>query len=250
MFKSNKDISIGEFITLATGFLLFLSFFRLSHYYNAFNIEILAYIDITEVIGLFFDKIVLSVFLVILIFGVYLATLSKGNNLDKLNGKIADYFKAKVKSKILLSLIAVLMVIINSGLFILFISLIYQLIPGKYLGKSMNDSALLLLVLSIISLNLFLSPNRFLNISKFIWLVLFSLLILGYVYVLGNQDVSMVKERKRYNVTIIFQDGKTINSDSTNYYVGKTNEYLFFYHQDSLITDIYRMENIKQLRFK
>jgi hypothetical protein len=231
--------------------LIFLGSFRLAHFYSAFGVEILSYLNITEIITSFFDKIVLSEFMIILILSLYVSLFSKGNNLDTLNDKFASYVKKKTKSKILLSIIAIVVLFVYMAVFLLFLSLIFLLVPGQYPWKSGNDFSLTLLILSLIFFYLFSNPNRYLRISGFVYLILFGLFITAYVYVLSNQDVSFVKEKKKYkNVNIIFDDGRIINSDSSNYFIGKTNDYLFFYHEKDKITDVFRMEHIKRLSLK
>ncbi len=45
-------------------------------------------------------------------------------------------------------------------------------------------------------------------------------------------------------------EGKTIVSDSSNYIVGKTRDYLFFYHEEEDMTDVIPVKKIDQLKYR
>jgi len=72
-------------------------------------------------------------------------------------------------------------------------------------------------------------------------------------YVLdAYKDSSLVTEYQYFNdTTIHFKDGTKITSDSSQYYIGNTSQYLFFYHGvPNSYTSVYPMSEIKQIDIK
>jgi dipeptide/tripeptide permease len=85
-------------------------------------------------------------------------------------------------------------------------------------------------------------------ISKMITIsVLIIILILGdaYTNVYGIKNI-----KTTYGTTIYFDDSTQLVSDSTNYFIGKTQNFIFFYHEKAKTTDVYPMDRVKELSFK
>jgi len=55
------------------------------------------------------------------------------------------------------------------------------------------------------------------------------------------------KEKNTYGVKVLMDNEQLVVSDSTNYYIGKTQNYLFIYHEKSKTTDIIPMSRVKQI---
>lgn len=63
-------------------------------------------------------------------------------------------------------------------------------------------------------------------------------------------DVYYVKSGKRFcNVKIYYKNQQPFTSDSLNYYIGNTHNYLFIYHQKDDITTVEKMDEVKVIEF-
>lgn len=58
------------------------------------------------------------------------------------------------------------------------------------------------------------------------------------------------KDKSTYGVSITFDDDKILVSDSSNYFIGKTQNYIFIYHEKENKTDIIPMTRVKQITMK
>jgi hypothetical protein len=63
-------------------------------------------------------------------------------------------------------------------------------------------------------------------------------------------DSHRVKHFKRYfGVKVIYQDNRVFVSDSTNYYIGNTSNYLFIYNEKEDKTVVERISDVKSIEF-
>jgi hypothetical protein len=63
-------------------------------------------------------------------------------------------------------------------------------------------------------------------------------------------DVQRVKYEQRYiNVSFRLSTDTLIKSDSTRYYIGQTDKYLFYYDSKVNVTTVYKKDDVKQLYF-
>jgi hypothetical protein len=74
---------------------------------------------------------------------------------------------------------------------------------------------------------------------------------MGIVYWWANhQATSIIKTKSHFGNVIKLENNLLLTSDSLNYYVGNTKNYLFFYHEASKTTDVYPMAKVTSITFK
>lgn len=76
------------------------------------------------------------------------------------------------------------------------------------------------------------------------------IVLLGLTISSAYQDFESVKTNKKYLGTTLKFSDRTIVSDSTNYYIGKTRNFIFFHDQNKKTNDIFPMSEIKMISEK
>ena len=249
----NNEIKVNQYFTYVGPFIIFLGMARLITFYTAFGISITSYLEFSEIITSFFDII----FIVFLFYGYTLIQnflMSNKEELEKANSKRQEILKEEKYFKIWWLYIKYLRVLLAFGLIA-----IVGCIISHYWFNSVTTWTIFL-VSSAFGLLLFfivvgveierkhLHLNSTLPRRRFIYLVLYSLALTFCVaYYSSYQARSIKNDKTTLGVTIILDNDKTIVSDSTNYYIGKTQNYLFVYHEKEKTTDVYPMARIKQM---
>jgi len=86
--------------------------------------------------------------------------------------------------------------------------------------------------------------------------ILYSEIIIAFIllliFTIGTcySEYNLIKTQKRYLGTQILLSDKTIISDSSYYYIGKTKNYVFFFNEKAGNCDIFPMSEIKVLSIK
>lgn len=130
---------------------------------------------------------------------------------------------------------------------------------GKYLSQNLKETALLGCVVAIFINSFYIAElelkrkYKSLHTKKpwFIDIILYCVLFTLFIGYLSYHKAKMVRQNKvTFGVTIILDDNSQLFSDSSNYYIGKTDNYVFFYHEKTRSTDIFPVSRIKQLTIK
>jgi hypothetical protein len=78
------------------------------------------------------------------------------------------------------------------------------------------------------------------------------IVLVGFIqiYLFANREYYKIKKHKSsYGVIVQLDSLPPIISDSTNYYIGKTNNYIFIYHEKTAQTTVYPISRVKELIF-
>ena len=62
-------------------------------------------------------------------------------------------------------------------------------------------------------------------------------------------DATLVQDHYTIDTWIYLKDGTVLYGDSSNYYIGNTSDYLFYYSEDSVATVMYPMSEVKKIEF-
>ena len=230
---------------LFTAYVILLGIWRLTIYYNNFNINVIDFLNFSEILTSFLDKAILvisTIILVLTLFGlifllfedsIYKVNVTKGYKpiliiLISLILLFADLIYHTLEpSQDKVSLWRVIAKIIVNFLVFAIFSFFY--IKGLIKKKQKNQQlyfhifVLLFTVIGFFSFNSLAKYNSYLNYD--------------------------IKRNKKYmNVSFILDD-RLIQGDSTHYYIGKTNNYLFFYDEEKDKTTVYPMNRIKEISF-
>ena len=222
-------------------------------YYNYFRIEIISFMDFSEIITSFFDIIVVTIFFLATFLTVYFLI---GNPKDNfLNSPFAFIEKntRRIRNRFLQFVAFFFLLILIMGPILFFFGFITGTLT-PYNGNFFKglDLPFYILLASLIIMYLLLRLKKA-NSTGFIagLVVLIVLSSTGYVYIMANQEVNNVrKNKKNIGVSIELSNGKEMQSDGFNYYIGKTNNYLFFYHEKENQTEVFKMDQVNKLSFK
>ena len=185
-------LTFENLLKISFPLLIILSLLRLTAYYYYFDIPVTDYLEITEIITLLLDQVVFYLFLFLIPF---LPSLDRTP--DKTLSAAFTFF----------GLVWVVICLINK--------------TGDFF-----KAALILYVLPVF---LLFMAHKLYKGSK--WVIALG----GYFYMLmaisivGRLEAVAVKNAHHYKETAVTIDNNIIRSDSSFYYLGKTNNYVFFY---------------------
>lgn len=132
------------------------------------------------------------------------------------------------------------------------------LILGPFTGDfGITDIKITWKVLSVIALfSMFakiitLTPiyrNLHVFVKNSIGFVLFAIFLLGVVAYTAQMNAKYVKKQKgSADTSLIYNDASRFYPNSFTYFVGKTNNYIFLFHEKDSITEIIPMSDVKRI---
>lgn len=140
-----------------------------------------------------------------------------------------------------------------------FIGMIVAIFVMSFFSNNINPKAYIYLIIffyafftyAIITVEVEFKHKQF-NSSdtnkQFFELILYSILFIGLTLTYSYSQVESVRDKKNtYGTTITLDDNKVLFSDSSNYFIGKTKDYIFYYHATTRTTDIIPVSKLKQL---
>lgn len=252
---SNKEATtrITQYLGYVGPLIIFLGMARLMSFYGAFGISIISYLEFSEIITSFFDIL----FFVVLIF----ACTSINNFLTRNKNDIEEADKRRQELlteadpwKLLRLYFNYLGILIISGLVVTIGCCV-----SHFLFNGITSLTLLIaitififfIIFTIVSIEIDRKHIHFQSsISRrwYIFLTLYCLtLIMGVTYYSSYQANLIKNDKSTFGVSIILDNNQKIISDSTNYYIGKTQNYLFIYHEALKTTDVFPMSRVKQM---
>lgn len=251
--ENTKEIKLSQFVPYLGSIIIFLGILRLIVFYKAFGVSIIDYLDFTEIITSFLDIIVIAVLLIATsVFNAFIQhDDSKIERLDSIRYQLIHnerslkhfilYFKF-FKDAFIITLLWLLL----NGIIRFFnpdFSVEYSY--GIVLGL------LIAIILIIISIEIE-RKHRIINSSKErkkrIRIFVNSLLFIVIIQVLALYQVYEIKNNsKTLGTVIVLDNDKKLVSDKSNYFIGKTQNYVFIYHKKSKMTDVYPISRIKQI---
>jgi len=256
--KTYKDIGslkVSEYLAYGGGFIIFLGMVHNIVYYSAFDIRILNYLDFSEIITSFFGIIfVLMSSIAFAIIEHYLLFNEEDIDItDKIEDKI-------VKEKNIWRILLLYWNHLKAYLFLLAVIIALHLFGKTFFTNYFIEilflvelSFILILVLLIIKIELERKHIHFranLNNRLFMTTLLYCFGLTIFVVLFSRHEVRVVKNAKSsFGVIITLDNDKQIISDSTNYFIGKSQNYVFLFHEKFNTTDVFPVVRIKQLSF-
>ena len=253
--KKSRRLSLNEYLTYVGPFIIFLGMTRLISFYTTFGISIVSYLDFSEIITSFFDIIVFIV-LYFLFVSVQSFLMSNKKESDTIKSKQQIIVQEKGFLKLTLLYFNYLKTILFVGLIMTVFFIILHFFHKELTFKMilfMPISFLVICIFIIITLEIERKHKQF-NSSKikkrFIAFALYSLVFTGCIIGYAKlQSYSIKNEKSTYGVTLLFDNDTEFVSDSTSYYIGKTLNYVFIYHEKQNESIVIPMTRIKQLTF-
>ncbi len=246
------------------GGLIFLGFVRLMLYYASFGINIINFLDFSEIITTFLDLAVVIVFVGI---GMIIQTIWNNES-----GEIQGTLKKNYDKLQKLRNIENRILRIIGRLKICLVSFLHCMVPGFLLLIGLVLSGLIhnhhhflqyigkLLVYLIIWAIIFISSTfrghaRNSKNIKQLQLLLYGVILFFVVSTLSLAEVNEVRKHKKMNnVSFVLKNDSLVKdtliiSNDNNYYIGNTQKYLFFYHQSNKRTEVIPMDQVENLIF-
>lgn len=145
----------------------------------------------------------------------------------------------KVKTKYIERIFAVMLTLL------IFILIIYAIINKKFYEKVtlFAASGMAMGLLLMLKYNFF---EKFSNL-RFLY---FNIVLLFMLVIQLSTTRSASVERGKYKGTTIITKTTTFISTDTDYYIGKTEKYIFFFHTADSSSDIIPMSDVERLIFK
>lgn len=251
-----QPIRLSNYLPYVGSFIIFLGVARLIFFYSAFGISIVGFLDFSEIITSFLDIIVISVFLFAtsILQGFILRDQETQDEKDELRKKILE--EDNLLKRFWLH-IKICKELLFGGFVLTLIYFIWHFFNKDVTLKSVAWTCCFFLI--AFGLVIFMTEisrihhksNSTIHYRQFISFLFLTVLFIGIVIYYAHTQADNIKEKKStFGVTIILDNNQTIISDSTNYYIGKTVNYVFIYHEKTSTTDVFPMNRVKQITFK
>lgn len=255
MSEETNDLKLLNILPFFGSFLIFLGATRLFVFYQYFGINIINFIEFSEIITSFLDIIILAI--IIMSFAIVNKTI---NNIDE----IEDHNTKKDRWDIIIQThdaasrlwlyIKHLWITISTLGFLLIVTIVYSYIKNDieqlYFNLILAGSTLIFLLVSLEFQYKHVKKQRNRTQIQLYNFLLYFLLSITLLMIFTHTEIKLIKTRKSYqNTTILLTENRILKSDNENYYIGNTNGYLFFHHSLEKITDVYPMAEVKQIKF-
>ena len=222
-----------KYISLFTALFISCSCFKLIIYYNQFNLSIVEFLNFQEVITLFIEDIIRYFVIIIIPLIVY--------SIPRITSKRNTELAAEVYAVVLL----------------IFTSIFFFI--NKYVSKldTYDIIILTIIILVLSSLVFFLKKEKIVssltqrNISKFDgFFILFAIFLFISTFLYSQSFSQKVKNNNFYIGTRIITKNDTLISTKDSFYIGKTQDYIFYHLKQLNETVIIPKENIVKLYMK
>lgn len=252
-----KNITIANLITIGYPTIILLGVIRLYFFYQYFGIDIIPYLDFSEILTSFLNKIIVIIFPMAIF--LTMSILSKHQAIREGNAeKIKKIFRVKeFKSRIKLYLnlfiydLLIYFIIVVVGYII--VKLIYG---GEYpwwpiLYIILGAFASVLLLIVFYEISIFAYRNSFSEFETrryyllFIGAIAFSLVALS-----GHIEAKYLVEQNNKTLSkISLSNSNTLTSNTLSFYIGKTKNYFFYYNCRDKSYQVYPMSNVECMIF-
>jgi hypothetical protein len=241
--------SIIKYFPLIFIILTTIGYINLQSYYYFFDIEIINYLEISEIILLFFNKSILIILLLISIISIiYLIDdkISQEINDNEKNLEVLKHKEEKTNKRIfkggwVLIILTIFFIITN-------------IVSANYIGLIFPIGFLLLIIINRIAektvLKIIIKKND--SIFSFFIYFGFQILLLFNLLTISNSIENGYKLRyqsKQSKLVCFSYNGKTIETNKKTIYIGETKKYLFLFDKENEETLIFKMEGINDLKF-
>ncbi|WP_157886786.1 hypothetical protein [Hymenobacter sp. PAMC 26628] len=236
-FFSSQTISIISLALLVVGFSKFII------YYKAFNISIVDYIDPSEIITLFADNIATASVIVMVLAVPYIGLILP-YNLSGIDIGLEFFERLSRHFSLLLPLVAVGFVFL-----VVFLLILWRRpkIENFELARYIWAWPTITILVPMMSLE----SGSYYSIQSFQQYVIILSLIISFTFLIllaTWNEIQKVKTGYFSNVEVEFESD-TLKSNVTEFYVGKTKSYLFFYSTQNKTSTAYLTGKLKSIKY-
>ena len=244
MFDKKKVI---EIIKLIPPFLVFIGTLRLILFYNAFNINIVNYIEFPEFLLSFFDSFILLISCVVLPFAIIIGLwghdIGKENN-ESFKLHCEESFNERLKKDL------------KSFVFIINIIILIATIILLILNRFSIYKVVILLYFPILNLIFFFfreiriahyKATKEIFSATYTNSLVFFIIITFLTIQLVVIDIEEIKSNHKYLNSKIILDDSIIISNKEQTYIGKTNNYIFIYQYPTNSSKAIPISRVKEI---
>lgn len=228
--RKAEEFDFTKLFGVIPALLIMLGVTRLGFYYSEFNINILPFLEFSEILTSFLDFTL-----------VIIATVSSFLFIPMLMSPK----RMSVRNKVLQVLRPILFFM---PMFMLFYIMVNRFTAGAigYVGSAGG----LITALWVVFFGFQDKNSAYSRKDTFLFVgISFSLLIVCMYFVSKIQKTN-VKERAQYfGVQVIFNDNTNFSSDSATYYIGNTSDFLFIFDEKQDRTTVVKMNDVKSIVF-
>lgn len=225
---------------------------HLYFFYFAFGIPIFSFLEIGEVLSAFLNNFLQNLILIALVI----------INRILIFGKKEDEWHNEVYDKLLISntFLKRLGVYIKEfwPLITISISYVFAVLIAALIRKEETHSIIWLVLITIVTWIagfyswelpiLYKKNNTSPETQKRKNFFSMILLLVLFIYFFTQIKINSIKyDNSTYGTQIYLDNNYVLISDSTNYYVGKTNNYIFIYHKINNYSEVYPIERVKKI---
>lgn len=231
---------ILKLLPFAGGLLIALGILKVSIYYGYFNIPVLSYLSVTDVLMLFLNDI--NIVLTVVLIGIMHFYISE-EIYEELGDSTLDYFVLKFKKWYVLFfglgtiIFSVLLIfnIVRIDIWNIYILIFFsvQFITFLFLKRSINKET---------------GKVEAIIKRKKIVSLLSILLIIGLIPLIAVKDIRDIHNSKD-KVVLHFSNGKTLSNSTAKLYLGKAGSYHFFYNCPKLKATILKDSDVDKINY-
>ncbi len=239
-----------------TTFLIFLGSLRLIIFYSFFNINIIDFLEFPEILTSFLDNTIGMALVYSLFYFIAESFMEpyKINEAGILRRK--NFIEGSIKHRIKDFLFDDWLITVV-GIFL------FTLVGLNDIIKRHFDTPFLIVFIILIVLSIFfryvervfqfreeysVGHAKPLTISTIIYFGSWIVLTTIFNTLSNAQSIKYFNGYKKVNIAFI--DSTFFKTDSNNFYIGKTSNYVFIYHKSQDSTEVYKVSDIKRLSFR
>ncbi|HMN25509.1 MAG TPA: hypothetical protein PKE38_13480 [Ignavibacteriaceae bacterium] len=254
-------IDLLQLMPLLSGLIILMGVTNSVFYYGFFGVDILHYMSFSELIISFLESPL--ILFIVSVGGVFYLLLTYDGIYSKLQTN--PIRQKEISDQLLLNISfwrkALLMLELQLPFFWLGIGytifiLLQSLFTGNFqieelvnIWKALIGIGLFTILIKIIGITTIYRKSPIL-IKNSIWFLFFSLSALYVIAYQAQKNAEYVKQKKgRVNASIIYHDTSRFFPDSFTYFIGKTDNYIFLFHEKDSIAEIIPMSDVKRILY-
>lgn len=220
--------------------LILLGVSRLVFFYMFFGVEIVRFLEFTEILTSFLDVVVLGscVFLAILTSAVPSIMHNRPYFdvfIDKENTK--ENYKTGIGTAVIIMVVFLLNVFLTRN--------------NSYTWYYRYYSTFLFIGLTLMGTAYFIYWHKDINPGRNFFIKITALITVVLLMIMYNNYIKFtdIKYGKRNKAIQVIIDSGTVKTDNFNYYIGNTRNYVFIHHEKDNITSVIPMSRVKEINF-
>ncbi len=263
-----------KLIPVIYGVIVIISFIKIHIFYLFFNLNISEYLQLSELLVLFLDDLLLhalSILLIIVVVAPFLKYINKkeinkkdkGSNIGtedlikeqykkEINKKdegsnigIEDLIKEQYRAIRKSTLISISVTILVSSIIFLLVSFI-SLKKEWYLPPVVSTVTFILYAILIFYLMMGISNP--IKDNFIVWIILYFAAVLTFIIPKTVSEAISKKHNFNYSNNEIEYKKDTIRSDSVQFFIGKTANYIFYYNKEKHQTTAFPLKDVGYIK--